>query len=355
MKILYVAIKYDYGKPERGFSAQHYNFYSTLLNMNNKSLDVVYFPYDEVMINEGREEMNKKLLETVFNQKPDLIFFVVGDDAIKKEVIKKITDESGAVTFNWYSDDHWKFYNYSRYWAPLYHWVVTTDHDTVPRYYKMGYKNVILSQWACDHFTYKPLNLSKLYDVTFVGVAHGNRKKIVKELKEKYGIEVKCWGGGWPSGRISQEDMLKIFSQSKINLNFTKSSGIFWKELALVFLHRNYARKIRLTNPKYWIDNLKTMKASLFTRQIKGRNFEVPGCKTFFLTEYVNHLEDYYETGKEVECFKTIPELVEKIKYYLAHEKEREKIAQAGYERTIKEHTWEKRFNKIFETVRQEK
>ncbi|TSC75471.1 MAG: hypothetical protein G01um101430_313 [Parcubacteria group bacterium Gr01-1014_30] len=349
MKILYVAIKYDYGKPEKGYSSHHYNFYSALAKMGGGGNDVIYFPYDEVMLKFGREEMNKNLLDTVFQQKPDLVFCLIGDDAIRKETMGEIT-KAGITTINWCADDHWKFYNYTKYWLPYYTWQVTTDPDMLPEYEKVGYKNVILSQWACDHFTYKPQNLPKIYDVTFVGAAHGTRKKMVEKLK-KAGIEVLCWGAGWPKGRVSQEDMLKIWAQSKINLNFAKSSGVLWKELASIFLRRRYDDKIVPTNPKYWSANAKTAFASLTKNQIKGRNFEVPGCKTFFLTEYVRHLEDYYEIGREIEYFRNIPELIEKIKYYLVNEKEREFIAQAGYERTIKEHTFEKRFNEIFKIM----
>lgn len=101
----------------------------------------------------------------------------------------------------------------------------------------------------------------------------------------------------------------------------------------------------------HWIDNVKSLVPSMWSKQIKGRNFEVPGCGAFLLTEYVDHLEDYYEIGKEVECFRSLKELVEKIDYYLKHEEERERIAKAGYERTMREHTWEKRFNDIFKTM----
>ncbi|MHB1830560.1 MAG: glycosyltransferase family protein [Candidatus Micrarchaeaceae archaeon] len=39
------------------------------------------------------------------------------------------------------------------------------------------------------------------------------------------------------------------------------------------------------------------------------------------------------------------------IEYYLDEEKERDRIADASYKRTIKEHTYEKRFKYIFKCV----
>jgi len=40
--------------------------------------------------------------------------------------------------------------------------------------------------------------------------------------------------------------------------------------------------------------------------------------------------------------------LIDKIRHYLANEKERAAIAKAGYERTMREHTYNHRFDKIF-------
>jgi len=85
-----------------------------------------------------------------------------------------------------------------------------------------------------------------------------------------------------------------------------------------------------------------------YFEQIKGRNFEVPGCGGFLLAGNVEDLESYYEIGKEVVCFDDNKDLIEKIKYYLAHGDERAAIAQRGYERTIRDHTYARRFEDIF-------
>jgi|WetSurMetagenome_2_1015567.scaffolds.fasta_scaffold195354_1 spore maturation protein CgeB len=349
MKILYVGDKYDYGNPSRGFGYEYRNFYNTLVKMDSGSNDISSFFYDEEPSAYTLEEKNIDLIKKVEQIKPELVFFG-GGGALNHKTAKIITEKSGSKTLTWISDDHWQFHKYSKHLAPFLHWLVTTDADAIPKYHKIGRKNVILSQWACNHFACQPLDLPKIYDVTFIGAAHGNRKKIIAKIKRE-GINVKCWGSGWPEGRVSDEEMIKIISQSKINLNFTKSSGTFWKELALIFLRRNYDRSVGINNPRRWVDNIKSLPPSIWSKQIKGRNFEIPGLGVFFLTEYVNHLEDYYKIGEEIECFDNPRELADKIKYYLAHDKEREKIAKAGRERTMKDHTYEKRFNQIFKII----
>jgi len=337
MKILYISRKYDYGDPKRGFNFNHYNFYDSLVKINNREHQVIYFPFDEIMLEKDQEAMNKMLVERVAQEKPDLCFFCISGNEIKKETIKEISKKT--VTFNWFWDDHWRFDNYSKYWASCFNWIATTDSLAINKYYKIGYKNVIKTQWACNHFLYKPLNLEKIYDLTFIGQPHGKRKKIIKKIK-KAGLKINCWGKGWPRGRISQEEMIKIFSQSKINLNFSNSSiRPPLKAIGGIFLGR------------HWISNLRSFINRRRRKQIKGRNFEIPGCKGFLITDSADNLEDYYQDGKEIVIYKDVDDLIDKIKYYLTCPEERERIAEAGYQRTLKDHTYEKRFQKIFKTI----
>jgi spore maturation protein CgeB len=62
-------------------------------------------------------------------------------------------------------------------------------------------------------------------------------------------------------------------------------------------------------------------------------------------------LHDFFESGKEIETFSSKEELVDKVKYYLTHSKEREEIASNGYKRFLNEHTSIKRFEKMFREV----
>jgi len=232
----------------------------------------------------------------------------------------------------------------------LFHWVLTTDSQAVEKYHKIGYKNVIKTQWACNHFLYKPSNLPKIYDVTFIGQPHGNRREIIEKIK-KAGIDIKCWGKGWSAGRIFQENMIKIFSQSKINLNLTKSSGgISLKSSASIFFKKELNGSLRFVKPKYWLGNFQSLLAKK-REQIKGRNFEIPGSGGFLLTSDADNLTDYYQSGREIAIYKNINDMIDKIKYYLEHNEERKAIAWAGYERTLQEHTYEKRFNDIFKIM----
>jgi len=359
MKILYVGLKFDYGKPERGFSFEHYNFYESLVAMNGGEHEIVYFAFDEVMQAEGRDGMNKKLLEAVEQQRPDVGWVCIFQDEIDKETLLKVKEK--IPTFNWFTDDHWRFDNFGKHYVPYFTFIGTTDSQAPAKYHSLGFNNEIKTQWAANHHAYKPTGIDpeKIgrreegdfdYDVSFVGQPHGDRGEVVKKIRLT-GVKVDCYGGGWPNGRVSQEKMLEIFSRSKINLNLTKSSEqISFKQLVKVFLRRRSDNKYTLYSPWMWLDNWRSLRNKK-REQIKGRNFEVPAMGGLLLTGDADNLGDYYVDGKEIVIFHSVDELIEKAKYYLAHPQEREAIALAGYQRTLSEHTYEKRFNDIFKIM----
>jgi len=49
--------------------------------------------------------------------------------------------------------------------------------------------------------------------------------------------------------------------------------------------------------------------------------------------------------------FENTKDLIEKCKYYLEHESERVAISKAGYERTLREHTYVHRFRELFQKL----
>ena len=354
MKILYIVMKYNMGHPEQGFSYEHYNFYDSLKKMQNGKHEIIYFPFDEIMLKVGKEKMNSLLIDKVKEEKPDLCFFELITNQIKPETIRKITRSGKTITYNWFTDDEWRFEMFSKHYAPLFDWVSTTDFKAIVKYRKTGYKNVIKTEWACNNFLYKP-DMFKLHkkfehDVSFIGKAYGNRPYLIDMIKNAK-INVEAWGGGWPNGRISQKEMVRLFHQSKINLNLSKAS----KNLSLTYLlgvlfNRDITNEVHINSPNEWIPRIKFL-VNEPVGQIKGRVFEISGCREFLLTEYTDKLENYYVDGKEIAIFKNERELIQKIEYYLNEEKERTSIADAGYKRTMKEHTYEKRFRDIFNQI----
>lgn len=367
MLILYCGMKYDYGKPAQGYSFEHYNFYDSLVSMGH---DVLYFDFMTLLQKHGKAWMNRRLLEVVRSEKPALVFTILFTDEIEKKTVRTVSDAGETRTLNWFCDDHWRFDSYSRDWAPCFNRVVTTAESARAKYDMLGCTNVIKSQWACNHFQYRRLNLPLIYDVTFVGQPHGTRRAVIESIRQA-GIDVRAWGNGWESGRVSQEEMIRIFNQSRINLNLSNASvnpagaapgtarmikeavyralgsvpgGAVARKAGKGLL--TATRRLRSVAGDGGNDCLQPVTGE--TDQIKGRNFEIPGCGGFLLTGRADNLDDYYVMEKEIGLFEDMKDLVGRIRFYLDNEEARAAVAEAGYRRTVQEHTYAHRFSEIF-------
>jgi len=67
--------------------------------------------------------------------------------------------------------------------------------------------------------------------------------------------------------------------------------------------------------------------------QTEARSFEIPGCGTFLLAMRTRQHLDCYREGNEAEFFGDARELVQKARYFLEHDDERQEIARRGRER----------------------
>ena len=342
MKILYTGLQYNYYNPNQGLSFEHNNFYLGLLNY--PGAEVKYFPYDRIL-EVGKKRWNQELLETVKKNPPDLLFCFMFTDELAIRTLEQIKQLTTSLA--WFADDHWRIYNYSRFYAPHFTWSVTTWSRAPAIYGQYKIKNIIRSQWACNTKLWKSLPVRKEIGVSFVGQRTEERASVITQLREA-GINVYTRGWGWPEGRASQEDMVRIFSSSKINLNINSTSKSFsLKSLGRLFLKRSGARIV----PSFdFINNFRSWRG-LSVPQIKARPFELAGCRAFIISGIADDMSRYYRENEEMVFYKNADDLVDKLKYYLEHDKEREQIAQAAYERTLREHTYEKRFEDIFRKI----
>ena len=238
------------------------------------------------------------------------------------ETLELVRRACPAIMVNWSTDDSWKYAQFSRFVAPVFHLYVTTSHEAMQKSREAGLSNFFLTQWAAgDKHLYAPTpSVQCRYQVSFVGSAYGNRPHWIVELGKR-GIEVACFGHGWPNGPVATADVIRIIRESVISLNFG-DSGIVLDG----FIPRR-------------------------SRQIKARIFEVPGAGGFLLTERADYLDRYYSPGKDISVFEGIDELVDKIRYFLANPRERDDIARTGHVRTLQEHTYASRFQLLFKEI----
>ena len=325
MRILYVALEHDYGRPEAGPSFEEMNFRSAFEGMGH---ELVRFDFKARERAVGRRAMNRELVARAADARADLAFFFLAEDEIRPDTIRAVAREGRTMTMNWFADDHWRFESFSRHYAPAFDWSVTTDHAAPARYRAIGYERAILSQWACNRYAYTKTATGIDHEVTFVGIEYGDRAAVAERIAAA-GYAIECWGSGWPNGRLAHDEMVRVFGSSRINLNLPAS----WVPPP------TFRQRLTRRPPERRPD------------QIKGRTFEVPGSGGSLLTGRVANLEQYFELDREVAVFESTDDLVERIAHWLAHEGERAAVAEAGYRRVLAEHTYDHRFAAIFATA----
>lgn len=78
------------------------------------------------------------------------------------------------------------------------------------------------------------------------------------------------------------------------------------------------------------------------------RCFDIMGCGGFMLSNYQPEIPELFELDREVVVYESIPDLIEKAGYYLAHEEERQAIARRGYEKVKQYHSYEVKLSQMF-------
>ncbi len=369
------------------------NLYLPLVDLGH---DVVEFEYDlrktfqnldpadpvqKAFIAKNRPKVTAELLRQIkaaHAEKPvDLFFSYFYDACVLPGAIDEIR-AMGIKAVNWYCNGSYQLHLVSEI-SPRYDWCLVPEKFRLKDYVAMGARP-IYCQEAANPNIYRPYDGPVEFDVTFVGQAYGDRPAYIKYLLDQ-GIDVRVWGYGWqnfnpetrpdnlmdtlnrvyrigrklmtlqgwqaagrrlrnvlkaPSsgceatflnrptelpasmlgGTLSDLDMIRMYSRSKINLGFS-SCG-------------------------------ETHKTGERILQVRLRDFEVTMSGGFYIVEYMEELEEFFDLGREIVCYTGPEDLAEKIKYYLGHDTEREAIRRAGYERCRRDHTWHKRFEMAF-------
>jgi len=84
---------------------------------------------------------------------------------------------------------------------------------------------------------------------------------------------------------------------------------------------------------------------------INQRIFDVPACGAFLMTDYMDELASYFEVGREIETYRSIEELVDKVRFYLRHDNLRVRIAKSGYEKAQRLPTWRDRAREMVKAL----
>lgn len=273
--------------------------------------------------------MSEALLSAVFNEPPDMVFFMA-QSPINERIVLKLR-RMGIQTAYWFVED----FRTLKHWNSIakyvdYFFTIQKD-DFFKELKDMGLNNFHYIPLACLPKFHKKITErnnedERKYgsDVSFAGAGYFNRKNVFAKLTD---FDFKIWGNDWQvdmplssliqngGRRFTEKDVVNIYNYSKININLHSS---MW--------HWDINTNGDFLNP---------------------RLYEILGCGGFQLVDERKYLKGVFEDGKDLVVFKSVDDLRKKIRYYLDNEDERLAIAEHGYKTVRDGHTYEQRVSKI--------
>jgi len=262
--------------------------------------------------------VNKKILQAIRDRNFDLLWIEKGV-TIKVETIKAVRRISPRTLIVGYSPDNMtvKHNQTSDFLKglPYYNIYFTPKSYNVRELKELGCPEVVFIEKAYDPHTHYPMAVTENDRVKFggpvgfIGDWEQKRAEVMLYLATN-GIPVRIWGPNWR----------RKCKLSHPNLRIEKDG--LWG--------RDYARAICCFDIN--LGFLRKINRDLQT----ARSVEIPACGKFMLAERTDEHLQLFEEGKEADFFSTKEELLQKIKYYLTHVEERERIAKAGRQRCLK-------------------
>lgn len=319
MKILYVdALSSPNAKPNTDGIAAAYRRVAT---------DLKTFDYRKA--GESPASMNKRLASTAIAFKPDLVHLGKCERVNSGTVgaVKKALPDCVVVYF--YGDYRMTPQKFAVDIGRQADWLLLQHNDARQhkQYLDRGVHRVGCWRAGTNPAVYKPTKCPKKYDTVFMAndanflPGHRDRRRMISALAEA-GIHVHLFGHRWD----------KVAKRP----NITAHPYAAAEKFALA------CSQARITLGCNAVHN-----AYLYCSWPRLLNSMASGA--FHLTWYFAGLETVFKNRKHLVWFKSPAECVELVKHYLAHPKERQKIARAGRKEVLGKHTWDHRVRWILD------
>ena len=79
------------------------------------------------------------------------------------------------------------------------------------------------------------------------------------------------------------------------------------------------------------------------------RIMDIMAAGGFVLTSYCAETAELFEEDREIVMFRNPEELMEKVDYYLTHDRERRQIAEAGQKKVMRCYTYKKKMRELLD------
>ncbi|MCL5998017.1 MAG: glycosyltransferase, partial [Chloroflexi bacterium] len=252
--------------------------------------------------------------------------------------------------------------------SPHFDYNLHAERDAREKFLAIGARP-IWWQMASNPKYFKPMDLPRDIAASFVGANYALRTRYIAHLLEN-GIDAHAYGPGWISGDLNprraavkrywfifraataRTPHMQAWASAKLaELDFRRDlSSRFPKNVhapisdeALIALYSRSHISLGFLEVYAGHDPSRPVLQHLHLRE-----FEAPMSGALYCTGYADELAEFYELDKEVLVYHNQHELLDKVRYYLAHPDEAEQIRRAGQARALRDHTYHRRYQVLF-------
>lgn len=266
-------------------------------------------------------------------QRPNIVL-ALAQAPLDKMTLAKMR-QAGMATVMWFVED-WQVFNYWLSYAPLYDaFAVIQKEPFLSELARIGQKHAFYLPLAALPNFHAPLELSEAdkqkygADLAFLGAGYPNRRLAFRRFAKR---NFKIWGSDWDGEqflapniqdhgrRIGEEESVKIYNASKINLNLHSS--------------------------------LQTDKLVSGGDFVNPRTFELAAMGAFQLADKRALMPELFAEN-ELATFADLDDLEKKIDYFLAHPEERKAFAERSRQRVLRDHSYEARMKTLLQYMLQ--
>jgi spore maturation protein CgeB len=270
---------------------------------------------------------NRDLIDLAVRFQPEVVLVTKGS-FICPDTLDKIKQRTAAILVNYATDDPFNRKTSGRDIV-----------DGIPFYdFYICSKQAIMDdvgRAGCPNVSFLPFG----YEPTI----HFPEAAATPEEAERYSSDVAFIGGA----DADRHPFFEVLVDALPNLNLHLYGGYWDRHPRLRKYHRGFAlgRDYRLVMGGTKIAPCLVRRANRDGHVM--RTFEVPACGAFLLAERTDEHLEFFSESREMACFSTPDELVEKVRYYLSHEEERAEIARAGHVRCVPAYSYDNRLKQI--------
>lgn len=352
-------------------SWQKVHFFDELRRMGHSITIFNYLDYNCLI------QANEQLVVRLKSKNWSLFMTAHGEDLLFPETMEQIKALGVPSLLICFDNLHAPFMHQAI--APFFDLVWLTSFETQAMFEHWGC-NCYFQPYAANPYTFYPSFGEEMKTIGFIGTPYGTR---IEKINDLVRANINCTiysdkintTGVMPKKKKNVQDYWSFFCLDMDLMRFSIGRKVLRAKWYKKILRRNSVLDV---NSPYLTINTSvsfgemnalysnfslclgitelwdTYVLSYPVHKLHLRTFEIPMCGGLQFVSYTNELANYFEDGKEIVFYSSKDEYIDKAKFYLDDRREgvRLKMKKAARYRSEHEHTWQKRFERIFNVMK---